>query len=50
MKNWKGCGRKPSSPNFKVLSRYFPGETEKTHEKLQSGWPVSGPRLEHGTS
>jgi hypothetical protein len=28
----------------------FPGGTEKTHEKPQSGQPVSGPRFEPGTS
>jgi hypothetical protein len=27
MMNWKGCGRKRSWPNCKVLSRHSPGET-----------------------
>jgi hypothetical protein len=31
--NWKGCGRRRSWPNFKVLSQYLPGGTEKNHEK-----------------
>jgi hypothetical protein len=29
---------------FKVVSRNFPGRTEKNHEKSHSGYPVSGPR------
>jgi hypothetical protein len=28
MMNWKGCGRKQSWLNFKVLSRHLPGGTE----------------------
>jgi hypothetical protein len=31
MTSWKGCGRKRSSPNFKV-SRHLPGGTEENHE------------------
>jgi hypothetical protein len=34
MMNWKGCGRKRSWPNFKVLSRHLPGGTEENHENL----------------
>jgi hypothetical protein len=29
---------------FNILSRHFPGETEKTHENPPSGYPVSGPK------
>jgi hypothetical protein len=32
MMNWKGCGRKLSWPNFKVLSRYLSIGTEKNLE------------------
>jgi hypothetical protein len=32
--NWKGCDRKWSLPNFKVLSRNLPGGTEETTEKI----------------
>jgi hypothetical protein len=46
----KGTGRKRSWPNFKVVSRHFPGGAEGNHEKSQSLWPVSGPRFEPGTS
>jgi hypothetical protein len=35
--NWKTFGRKRSRPNFKPLSLYSPGGTEKTYQKLQSG-------------
>jgi hypothetical protein len=35
---------------FMVLSRHLPGGTKENHEKPQSGQPVSGPRIEHGTS
>jgi hypothetical protein len=34
MMNGIGFRRKRSSPNFKVLSRYSPEETEENHEKL----------------
>jgi hypothetical protein len=37
--NWKGFCRKRSWPNFKVLSRHFPGGTEG-NENPQSGKPV----------
>jgi hypothetical protein len=32
--NWKGFGRKWSWPNFKVLSWFSRGETEKNHKKV----------------
>jgi hypothetical protein len=32
--NWKLCVRKRLIPNFKVLSRYSPGGTEKTTKNL----------------
>jgi hypothetical protein len=35
---------------FKGLSRHLPEGTEKNHEKPQSGWLVTGPRFETGTS
>jgi hypothetical protein len=35
--NWKGCGRKRSWPNLKVLSRHLRGETEGNDGKI----PVS---------
>jgi hypothetical protein len=31
--NWKGCGRKRSWPNFKVLSRHLSGRTEEDNYK-----------------
>jgi hypothetical protein len=31
--NWKGCARKRSWSNFKVLSQYLPGRTEGNHKK-----------------
>jgi hypothetical protein len=34
MMNWKRFGRKWSWPNFKVISRHSPGETEKNDENL----------------
>jgi hypothetical protein len=48
--NWKGFGKKRSWLHFKVLSWYLPGRTDENHEKLQSGWPVSGLRFKPGTS
>jgi hypothetical protein len=48
--NWKGCGRKRSWLDYKVLSRHLPGETEENDENLLSGYPVSGPIFELGTS
>jgi hypothetical protein len=50
MMNWKGFGRKWSWPNFKVLYQHFFGGTKRNHEKLQSGYPVSGSRIEAETS
>jgi hypothetical protein len=44
--NWKGCRRKRSWSNFKVLSRNLHGGTEESHENPQSGKQVSGPRFE----
>jgi hypothetical protein len=41
---------KRSWPNFKVMSQHLSGESEKNHEKSQSGQSVSGPRFEPGTS
>jgi hypothetical protein len=37
MMNWKGCGRKWSWPNFKVLSWHMFEGTEENHENPQSG-------------
>jgi hypothetical protein len=34
--NCKGCGRKRSWPNFKILSWQMPEMTERNHEKLKS--------------
>jgi hypothetical protein len=34
MMYWKGIGRKRRWPNFKVLSRQSPGQTEENHGKL----------------
>jgi hypothetical protein len=45
MMNWKGFVRKQLRPNFKVLSRNSPGETEKYHEKPQSGKPIAGAEI-----
>jgi hypothetical protein len=35
MMSWKGFVRKRSWPNFKVLSRNFPGGPDENHEKLK---------------
>jgi hypothetical protein len=35
MVNWKGCGRKRSWPNFKILSRHSPGRTEENHKTIR---------------
>jgi hypothetical protein len=32
--NWKGFGKNRSWPNFKVLSRHSPGETEENTKTL----------------
>jgi hypothetical protein len=32
--NWKGSGSKRSWPNFKVLSRHSPEETEENHKNF----------------
>jgi hypothetical protein len=37
---WKGLGRKGSWLNFKVLSQYLLGGTEKNHEKQDSLCPA----------
>jgi hypothetical protein len=50
MINCKGFGRKRSWPNFKAQRRYSPGGTEENHRNPKSGYPVSRPRFEHGTS
>jgi hypothetical protein len=34
MMNWKGCGRRQSWPNFKLLSQHLPGGTEDNHKNL----------------
>jgi hypothetical protein len=49
MMNWQGFGRKRSWPNFKVVSRHWPGETEKNHEFNQDS-RSPGQRIETGTS
>jgi hypothetical protein len=45
--NWKGCGRKRSWYNFKLLSQHLPGRAEKNHETLRqdSRSPVRGLKL-----
>jgi hypothetical protein len=48
MMNWKGFGRKQLHPNFKILSRYLPGGSDESHEKLQTGYLVSSLTFEHG--
>jgi hypothetical protein len=35
MMKWKGCRRKQSRPNFKVLSLNFYGGTEENYENLR---------------
>jgi hypothetical protein len=37
MTNWKGCGRKRSWPDFKVLSHYLPGGADENRKKPQPG-------------
>jgi len=40
MMNWEGFGTKRSGPNFKVLSRHYPGEVRKITKSLsQDGRP-----------
>jgi hypothetical protein len=50
MMNWKGFGGKQLWSDFKALSRNSLRGTEDKHGNLQSGQPVSGLRLETGTS
>jgi hypothetical protein len=45
MMNWKGVGRKRSSPNFKALSQHLPGGNEGNHEKLSQDSRFPGPDL-----
>jgi hypothetical protein len=40
--DYEGFGRKRSWLIFKILTRHSPGVTEKNHEKIQAGSPVSG--------
>jgi hypothetical protein len=47
--NWKGCGRKRSWYNFKMLSQHTLGWTEENHETPHSGQPASEPGYEPGT-
>lgn len=35
---------------FKVLPHYLPGWTEEIHDEPESGYAVSGPRFETGSS
>jgi hypothetical protein len=46
----KVCRIKWPFHNFKTLSCHLPGRTEETHEKRQSGYPLTGSRFETGTS
>jgi hypothetical protein len=50
MISWKGFWRKRSWPNLKSYPDIGPQGLRKTTKKPQSGKPVSGPRLEPGTS
>jgi hypothetical protein len=50
MMKYKGFGRKRSWPNYKVLSCHWLEGAEESHEKPQSGFPVSGSRFKPGTS
>jgi hypothetical protein len=50
MMNWKGFRRKRSWSNLKGLSQHSLGGTEEIHKNPQSGYPVSEPRYEPGTS
>jgi hypothetical protein len=50
MMNRKGFGRKLSSPNFKVPSRYSPGGPVKNHENLSQDSRSPGSKIEHGNS
>jgi hypothetical protein len=40
MISWKGCGRKWTWPNFKVLSQHLLGGTEENHKKPVLLFPV----------
>jgi hypothetical protein len=42
-------GRGGEGPWPNLLSRHFPGGTEKINEELQTGQPISGPSFEPGT-
>lgn len=46
----KGCDKNRFMVLFLVLSRHTPGETEEDHETSNSGYLVSGLRIEIGTS
>jgi hypothetical protein len=43
-----GRGLSLGSTEYEVLSRHSRRGTDKSHEKPQSGYPVSGPRFEPG--
>jgi hypothetical protein len=45
-KMWK----KAAVAQFEILSRHLSGRTKENHKKPQSGYPVSMPRFETGTS
>jgi hypothetical protein len=52
MMNWKGCGKKRSWPNFKVLSRHLRSGTDKNTKRLSQdsqspGWSLNPGLTEH---
>jgi hypothetical protein len=36
--NRKGCRKKQSWPDFKILSKHLLGQTEENHKNLSGGW------------
>jgi hypothetical protein len=48
MKNWKVCGRKPSGPNFNVLSWNLLGKTEENHKYISEDSQSPGRDLNPG--
>jgi hypothetical protein len=44
--NCRGCGRKWSLLNFKILSRHFPDGNDENYEKHHSGTPGRDLKLE----
>lgn len=47
---WRITWKETVVMQFKILSRHFPGGTDKKHQEHQTRYPVSGPRFESAIS